>query len=270
MAYSGPRSSFELPRNNSTQVPVGGGCWAFVGPNPYNNNQYYPSSSAQTVTITMKKNPACEAMLADQGNVLQIYSFTPQKVLEDDYGCQATLSAHVAAGSWVDANGRPIADSNPNNNDANRALACQTVQYGYQQGASYFTPKVAGADLVDAYPWRSTAQPIVRTPAAAKWALLADINNLGYIGKDGTFTSETIYVPEEPALTNVTSFHLWDPTKQRLDVAHLDGAVLGAVAPSSSSAATDPSMDTRAFPHPRTRCSAPSTSPGRTRGRPRR
>ncbi|WP_336653331.1 MULTISPECIES: SdrD B-like domain-containing protein [unclassified Leucobacter] len=248
VAYSGPRSSFELPRNNSTQVPSGGGCWAFVGPNPYNNNQYYPSSSAQTVTITMKKNPACEAMLADQGNVLQIYSFTPQKVLEDDYGCQATLSAHVAAGSWVDANGRPIADSNPNNNDANRALVCQTVEYGYQQGASYFTPKVAGADLVDAYPWRSTAQPIVRTPAAAKWALLADINNLGYIGKDGTFTSETIYVPEEPALTNVTSFHLWDPTKQRLDVAHLDGAVLGAVAPSSSSAATDPAMDTRAFP----------------------
>ena len=248
VAYSGPRSSFELPRTAATQVPVGGGCWAFVGPNPYNNNQYYPASSAQTVTITMKKNPACEAMLADQGNVLRIYSFTPQKVLEENYGCQATLSAHVNAGSWVDANGRPIADSNPNNNDASRALACATVEYGYQQGASYFTPKVANADLVDAYPWRSTAQPVVRTPAAGEWALHADINNLGYIGKGGTFTSETVYVPEEPSLTNVTSFHFWSPSKQRLDVDHLNGAVLGVVAPSQSAATSDPSMDTRAFP----------------------
>ena len=248
VAYTGPRSSFELPRTASTQVPVGGGCWAFVGPNPYNNNQYYPASSAQTVTITMKKNPACEAMLADQGNVLRIYSYTPQKVLQENYGCQATLSAHVSAGSWVDANGRPIADSNPNNNDASRALACATVEYGYQQGAAYFTPKVADADLVDAYPWRSTAQPVVRTPAAGEWALHADINNQGYIGKNGTFTSETVYVPEEPSLTNVTSFHFWSPSKQHLDLDNIDGAVLGVVAPSQSAAANDPSMDTRAFP----------------------
>ena len=248
VAYSGPRSAFELPRAGSGTPNVqGAGCWVYVSPSATNNGQFYPSSGAQTVTITMKKSAACEAMLADNGNKLVIYSFTPQKVLEDNYGCSANLGATVApTAGWQDQQGRTIADSNPSNNTAAVPLSCQTVVYDSNWGSAYFTPKDEGANLAAAYPENSTGHPIVAAAAQNEWAMLSTnaTNGAGFIGVGGTFTSEAGLSPSAPKLTDLTSFHLWDPSVQQIDLANLDAAVLGAMRPASSAPASlvlDPS-----------------------------
>lgn len=253
VAYAGPRSAFELPRAASGAPNVqGSGCWVYVSPSATNNGQSYPSSAAQTVTITMKKSPACEAMLADNGNKLVIYSFTPQKVLEDSYGCSGTLGATVApTAGWQDQQGRTIADSNPLNNSAAVTLTCAAVVYDSNWGSAYFTPKVDGAPLASAYPENSTGHPIVAQAAQNDWATLSSGtgSKAGYIGVGGTFTSEAGLSPSAPKLTDLTSFHLWDPSVQQIDLTNLDAAVLGAMRPASSapaSRALDPNTYTRA------------------------
>lgn len=252
VAYSGPRSAFELPRAGSGGPNVqGSGCWVYVSPSATNNSQFYPSSSAQTVTITMKKSPACEAMLADNGNKLVIYSFTPQKVLEDNYGCSANLQATVApTAGWQDQHGRSIADSDPSNNTASVPLTCQTVVYDSNWGSAYFTPKVADADLAAAYPENSTGHPIVAAAAQNEWSKLSSGtgNAAGYIGAGGTFTSESGLSPSAPKLSNLTNYHLWNPAVQQIDLAHFDQAVLGAMRPASSAPASrtlDPASYTK-------------------------
>lgn len=245
VAFQGPRAAFELPQRSGWPQ----GCWIYESPSPTNNGQFYPSSSRQTVTITMQTSPNCLGLLTDMNNVLRIDSFTPKKVLDAaPYNGAGTLTATVAMGDWTTADGQPITDLNPNNNTDSVQIQRQEVVYSAGQGAAYFTPKVANANFTHAVPWRDTTSPMVRSTVNDEWALLSRGGTIGTIGRDGSFTSETVLIPEHPELNNIASYHFFDPSKQRIDLTHLDAAVLGAIAPSISQAQANPANDTRPFP----------------------
>lgn len=234
VAFTGPRSTFEVPFN--PKFINGVGCWTLDGSsvgNGYPAGQNLTNPGSQRFTARLSKNAECMGLLEKESKFIITAKTSKQHYCPSAGATNLNLQGQATStAGWADRWGNPIPDSVLTNNTDTRTLECNptsvTETKTIETSQIWSTAEQPTTDAHwTARPFRvyneGTALSSGKQPAGGIWQPVstnAD-RNVGWVGPNGLFQSEAHYEGSWGTLTNLTSYHLFDPAKQRLDIEQL-------------------------------------------------